>query len=667
MAYENNCEEGDTCMPYKSTLNTVTGITGNMLRLLLLLIIFAATFYRPASVFPERLGLVIDGKANSVIVVPEDSSDKTRAAAEDLRDCLLKMSGADIPLLSEDTADVPAGHVPVFVGDTKYARSRGIDISQFPEDCFIVKTETDAVVLAGEEAKTRNGTRWAVCDLLTDQLGVRWIWPGETGTYIPRRSTVDIPDDLDIREEPRLFRRWLRPVNQEKHRDMYCESGIDRYLDLEDTYDRLMEEENAWLLHHRLGRSVDISYGHAFTDWWERYGSEKPGLFALKKDGERGPLNRPDFVKMCVSNPELWDMQLERFADRRRGNPDHHYLNAVENDGSGGFCTCPRCRAWDLDPDNAPTGGIEDGADIDGGGATGDIPTSLSDRYARWYNELAVRVRKIDQQASVVAYAYSNYREAPRKISHLEPNIVIGYVGFNGYPSSRERYDYYRNEWLGWSDKGASLFLRSNMLFMCGHGAPYIFTREVYDDWRFLLVNKLLATDFDCLKGYWATTGPTYYFLARLQWDTGEDIDRLMDEYCEAFGPAAVTVREYFDYWENFTSSLKENEQFMSSRREARIQLYPAIYTPEAIARGQAILDDARTALKGAEPEFIDRVRNLELGLEHTRLLVAALSDGIISNGPEGSTLMAFRRENAARNVVNPYFITWFEMSHRLF
>lgn len=114
-------------MPYKSTIDNAAGITENKLRLLLLIIIVAITFYRPVAVFPDRLELVIDGKACSVIVVPGHCSDKTRAAAEDLRNCVLKMSGADIPLLSEDTAVVPAEYVPVYVGDTNYARSRGID------------------------------------------------------------------------------------------------------------------------------------------------------------------------------------------------------------------------------------------------------------------------------------------------------------------------------------------------------------------------------------------------------------------------------------------------------------------------------------------------------------------------------------------------------------
>ncbi len=62
-----------------------------------------------------------------------------------------------------------------------------------------------------------------------------------------------------------------------------------------------------------------------------------------------------------------------------------------------------------------------------------------------------------------------------------------------------------------------------------------------------------------------------------------------------------------------------------------------------------------------------ERFHNIELGLEHGRLLAEALADGKTSNGPEGERLMKFRREVAERNVINVYWTTSKEMRYRVF
>ena len=40
-----------------------------------------------------------------------------------------------------------------------------------------------------------SGTLLGVYEVLEDYLGVRWLWPGDLGTYVPRRNTIVIPDN----------------------------------------------------------------------------------------------------------------------------------------------------------------------------------------------------------------------------------------------------------------------------------------------------------------------------------------------------------------------------------------------------------------------------------------------------------------------------------------
>lgn len=345
------------------------------------------------------------------------------------------------------------------------------------------------------------------------------------------------------------------------------------------------------------------------------------------------------------------------------------WLNACENDGSGGFCVCARCRAWDANAgarlESLPA--VEDGSDVDTGGIDSDLPENLSDRYARWYNELARRAREADPDARVIAYAYSRYRAPPSKIERLEPNIWIGYVGFNAYPRPESYRQLSADEWHGWSRRGATVFLRSNAMFYCGEGAPYVATRQIVEDLQFQVKNGLGAVDLDNLQGYWATTGPSYYVLARMLWDTDADPGQILDEFYGSFGAMKPIVKEYFDYWEQYTERLGNTPQFFELRRPDRLRAYSTIYNEAVLKKAQAILGKAKPLLSQATEAEKERFHNIELGLEHGRLLAQALKDGKTSNGPEGQRLMAFRREVADRNVINVYWTSSKEKRYGVF
>jgi hypothetical protein len=451
----------------------------------------------------------------------------------------------------------------------------------------------------------------------------------------------------------------------------YEKEGLGRYLEFGATYERVSEDERVWLRRMRMGRSFKLSYGHAFTDWWEKYKDTSPDVFALQPDGRRGPRKSspPDFVKMCVSNPKLWEMQLAPLRKYAQQGARGLWINACENDGSGGFCVCSRCRAWDADPNEqlASLPPVEDGSEVDAAGDDSDLPENLSDRYARWYNELARRAREADPDARVIAYAYSRYRSPPSKLDRLEPNVWIGYVGFNAYPRPEAYRKMSTEEWFGWSRLGATVFLRSNSMFYCGEGAPYVVTGQLAEDLQFQVKNGLRATDFDNLQGYWATTGPSYYVLARMLWDTDADPKQVLDEFYGSFGPLEQIVKEYFDYWERFTERLGDNPQFFELKRPDRLRAYPAIYHAAVLSQAQRILARTNPALSRATDAERERFRNIELGLEHGRLLAQALQDGKTSNKLEGEKLMSFRREIADRNVVNVYWTTSKEMRYGVF
>ena len=661
----------------------------------------------------EDLTLVEDGKPRSVIVIPRDWFQWQKLAADELQYHLRRMSGATVPVVTEDRYKEKPGGTLILVAQGQRVSELGIDTTKLEPETLIIKAIGNVLVLAGEDgtqnsrlrkpreedlpphsllAIIRTGSLFAVYELLEKQLGCRWVFPGDLGAVVPKRATVTIPGDLDIRRTPRLAQRHMRSflTHRDRHVAMYTK-GLRQFPDLLKVYDQLSSDEGMWMLRMRLGRRCYIPYGHAFTKWWELYGKARPvppeiaamgdvldepgegegpddgggedklpedgapakkasqevemqpgqvELFALQPDGSRGCQKggNPEYVKMCVSNPAFWDLLIERFQKQLEASPDIplKVLNICENDGGSGFCTCDRCRAWDASVGGKPR--MQRGKVI------------LSARYARFFNEMAKRVREVHPDAWVVAYAYSWYQPAPRTVT-VAPNALIGITDFSRYPMSEGGRAHARRTYAGWARGGARMILRPNAFHYLNGRIPFVVTHEMADDLAFMLERNLWGTDFDGFFGYWATSGPTNYVVARMQWDTDADVERLLDEYYRAFGLLGPIVREYFDFWEQKT------KDGVGDR-------------PAALARGRRILDKAQPLLEKADPDDVERFRNIEHGLTHAELMRKARRP---TEGEEdreallkaAKELMDFRHEVVARNVTNVLWLTLQDVGSR--
>ncbi len=626
--------------------------------------------------------LVQNGQPRSIIVTPAEPNDVVQLAAEELQYHLRKMSGAAI-LIVADGQPVAEGLVRIYVGPSVATRSLGIDETKLPSEGIVVKAVAGALVLLGDDRplspnkepdpfdeNCRTGTLFAVYDLLQDHLGVRWLWPGEGGEVIPKRRTVEVPD-LDIEEAPRLLKRQMRNPFRESYfeRDILpAAPDADR-----EAFLKKGREQFIWGRRMRLGRNTVLRFGHAFTRWWERYGEEHPEYFGLTSDHADGSQSRtpptagPDRLKMCVSQPKLWEQLVANWQEERERNADHpevaRTLNACENDGSQGFCECEACAAWDV-----PGRMIE---------TSSGPKLCLSDRYVRFWNELAKRMREIDPNSYVCGYAYSRYRMPPEKTKVL-PGVLLGYVGDPGYPSEPGARDAFRAQWQAWGDAGAELLYRPNVLHS-DTAIPKATPVAMAQDLQFFIENGCKGTDYDSLLGYWSTAGPNYYVVARIQWDTEADPAHLADEYYSAFGPAEAKVREYFAYWAKLAERFwgkrdRVLELGYGSGSRGRIRILPEIYREEDFAKGFRILDEAENAA-GNDAPVRARVEFLRKGLEHGLLTWRAIRDTEAMKAGDADVetlqklaknvgaLLAMRKQIEATHITNPVGWTAREIS----
>jgi hypothetical protein len=337
---------------------------------------------------------------------------------------------------------------------------------------------------------------------------------------------------------------------------------------------------------------------------------------------------------MCVSEPGL---VRQIIADwREKGAPE--FLNVCENDGWAG-CACPRCLSWDEpDPENpAPFDKRLEAAQRAFSGQEGRRDEwmlrlgSLSDRFARFWENVSVEAVKVRPDVKVVSYVYDNYRKPPVK-AMLNANVLCGLVpqeSIFGY--SKRDSEIFRRDWSGWEKTGCLLFLRPNYTLQAPN-FPAFYARTLGEDLKFALAHGLKGTDFDSLTGKYAVQGPSLYMLARILNHPEDSVEAVIEEFCAAFGPARTSVREYFDLWESIYPQYSETEQAdrIQAKRKYGAGLYgpyyilaPALYPPEIMSQAWSCLKKAEQEAAG-DPAAAPRIEWLGKGLKQAELMLAA-------------------------------------------
>jgi Domain of unknown function (DUF4838)/Glycosyl hydrolases family 2, sugar binding domain len=589
-------------------------------RIILLVVILAL-----APTFVHALNIATDGQPLATIIVPDDALPVVRFAAEELQYHVRRASGAELPILTE--SKMPESGALVILGACHATVEAGITPESLEPNEWVGKLTDDRLYLAGDDSdgpaawilhgnRTRVGTLFAVYELIEQEMGVLWLWPGELGELIPAAKSIAV-DTWDVRGKPAFVHTRWRDGGP-------MLTGADGWA-AQETRSRFLNEQGKWLRRHRfaMGRNMDMA--HAFTKWWDKYGETHPEYFNLLPDGTRR--SDPNYfggstelISMSVGNPDFHRAVVEHWLETR--TPQKPWIDCSEND-TPGKCMCALCMAQDEpDPElDFPWEEREQRArDAFAAGDKNWVRHlgALSDRYARYYLAVLEEAQKHDPDAVVMGYAYANTVNPPLNTT-LNPSVIIGVVPPMYYPWTGAKRDYNRRQWEGWAATGPRMFLRPNWM-LDGHNLPLFLARKLGDDFRFYAANGLIGTDFDSLTGQYATQGPNLYMLTRLHQKPEMSVDAVLDEYYSAFGSAENAVRDYFAHWERVANEdrgeIIEGLHWSHFYRQAHV-----IFTPEVMARGRELLDRAAEQARGDRPAE-ERVAWLSKGLRNAELVL---------------------------------------------
>ncbi|MBR4666481.1 MAG: DUF4838 domain-containing protein, partial [Lentisphaeria bacterium] len=580
-----------------------------MKRILWAMLISATVTISAVSVTPEQSVIVVDKKADGTV----------QFAAQELQKYLKMITGTEIAIVDQPAA----GKYPFFFGQPK-------GISLKPEEARWEVTK-DHARLYGDSTPVgspeinlpkqlgtdnRSGDLTAVYDFLEKQLGVLFLAPGKdgvsfkpvrvlnlkegSGNWIPQLTSRHLWPDRAAWTAPNFYNPDGRMKAKRK-----SPTPAEFLPSNRAEFDKKRQETLLWLKQQRMGRSSErFYYGHAFTQWWKRFGKTHPEFFALTK-GKRQPLapSRPDWNKLCVSNPAVWKQIVKDWSENKNRG---HFINACENDG-GGFCECEECRKLDMPP--------RPGAKWD---------DDLSDRYVYFANQVLNEARKIDPEAKVAHDGYSHYRFPPRRENLTPANYLI-------YVSDMMDLKKLEADYQAWQKAGARHFLlRPNHLHM-NTSLPMGFEKQLFEAFKIGIKYGVMGTSYDSLHGFWDISGLTDYVLARAHVDPSTDFDHWFSEYGSAYGAAASEVRAYFDYFRTniWEKRILPNREAIT--RAARYGFFrAAVMTNIAFSYRESDFDAVEKILrKGMEkklsPHQKRRLETLLLVNEHSRLTFRAM------------------------------------------
>ena len=486
----------------------------------------------------------VSSASEVVIVVKSDANEIVRFAGEELRKHLGLILGQAPPIKAASPPSGMSFHVGIRPPDDVEPFLQLEEARYTIDDSAVYLYGDDEVVFDYDVleanvtkpvaiAHNRMGTLFAVYFFLEEELGVRWVEPGDAGISYERQQRLEFAPKRRV---------WRTHCPYERRIRSYVWDGASRpsaavpngFLSTKSQAAVRRAELEIWQRRMRMGTGIPLRFGHAFSTWWKKYGQEHPEYFALNGKGVRGPMDpeRPDRVKICPSNPGVVRQAVADWLKARKRHPAYarESLCVAVNDGGGHgadeFCHCEDCRSLDVRRPDEPFG------------------QHLTDRYMYLANQALAAAREHDPTARVTAYAYASVLQPPRR-ERLREGIVLQFV-----PRYNEPFERTEALYKGWQAMGCRTMLFRPNDCCSDFGLPMGFEQRLFEHQQLALQYGAVGMDHDCCYGFWTgISSLAYYVLSRAHIDPTKSFSYWENHYADAFGAAKEDIKAFHRHW----------------------------------------------------------------------------------------------------------------------
>ncbi len=511
------------------------------------------------------LTLVRDGAPQATIVVAkavlnpakEDvNAQKVATAAQELRAYVEKMSGARLPIVSDE--QTPKGAL-ILIGRSRLTDAMKVDIPAGltparREEGFVIVCKGERLVLAGNDAGPYHGTEYATYDFL-ERLGVRWFMPGEFGEVVPKQTTLAFAD-ITVRQRPDFIQRnwWLH------------------------TTDEMAALERRWKIRNKMNPDNlfqipgDSSVRNFVAD--PKEAAAHPELFAKNLDGSVNPF-LPN-----LTNPKAVEIAAEKMKALFRKDPSLNSGGIAPDDG------LPR----DFSPETVKRNqGFTDLLGREG--VPGEM--SVSEEWFDFVNALTREVKKEFPNHVITTNGYANRNTPPEGVA-LDPNVSVMFAAIwsdtlHAYDDPKSwqavRQGQMLQRWCELNPGKVWIYGYDYRMLVSGL-TPVPITRKLARD--FPLMKKWGVMGFiDEARNVWMEGGITSkYVRARLEWDANANVKTLLADFFSKWYGAAAPPSQAF--WDALEETMESTPLLGHEDR-----ILPFVYTPELMVRLKTHIEEA--------------------------------------------------------------------------
>ena len=503
---------------------TSGGIEIVKMRKRIFLSMMPALFLLPALSADANVRLVDNGKACMSIVTTQNPGPAEKKAASELALFLDRMTGCGKISI---TGKRIHGKVPVM-----FVRS---DEKEIQPDGFALEISDDAIKIL---ARGDIGFLYGAYEILKRYGGVRFLVPGEDGTYIPKRKDLAVPkgktvfnpsfairsgNNINMSKEGRdwLVRNNMRVLSNSARPEHYADSYAPWRMEGGQCYWRLLSGLYLDTFQHKDAvRKLDAMF------------QEHPERFPLI-NGKRMPLTNEKgsiIRQFCTTNPDVIRIcsdYITRMAKTRIPDISKGFFWLAPNDVTA-WCECAECRKLDS-PAEAKT-------------------FAKGNRVWTFANAVTQKALAESPDSVIYGMAYQNFQGMPETVK-TDPRLKV-FLAFNrrcwrhniddrSCPTNERFRNYYRQ----WSDAGID-FIAWEQVDHAGRAFLPI-EENVYNTLKFYKTLRCKGSYPECFapgmklnpKAYsrrareaWFGMWQAMYLFAACQWDMSLDYAKTLDE-----------------------------------------------------------------------------------------------------------------------------------------
>ncbi|MHC4873540.1 MAG: DUF4838 domain-containing protein [Planctomycetota bacterium] len=521
----------------------------------------------------DQISIVADGKSDYVIALAEKGVDETRIkkAAQFLQETIKKSTGAVLPIMGESKAK---GKPAIYLGWSEMAKKAEIDVKKYTDWSYLNRTVGKNIFLVGQDRETKikpgnrqpvtgvYGSFKAVTAFLDDQMGVKFLMPGDYGTFVPKAK--------DFKVDSAMNKSW-KPLFK------YLSGRMSNYYPRNRNH---LGNTAFGFATHMFGPS-EFMYTYGGHSYYtavpkDKYEKTNPEYFA-EKDGVRSSKGN----HLCISNAEVQELMLKELEHQfDRG------FEWVELEQTDGYipCQCSGCQKIHPDP---------------------------KERVWIVHRKLAAEMQKRRPGKTVMMSSYQPTRLPPKSFNTFPDNVAIRLTRYR--PRDFEI-------WEEWGGKHIPKSLYTTNWFSAH---PRVTSYVVVEQNRLFLKHNikgmyLCGGIIENGKGNWypwGLGGPGYYAFFKSLHNPDVDPVEMRGEYVNAaFGKAAAPMQNFFaaledrmdHFWWLFRADPENSppSRMAQTAGDVNTQFYP----PRTL---KVMTESLARAMKNAEEERVKAMLKL--------------------------------------------------------